>query len=103
MLRFLSRHYSKVNFFGIDLNRTALWWARWKNKHGKYTRVSCAYGNIFQQDIQQYDYIYCYLFPFLMEKVETFLEKNMNKNTIVIAMAFPLPNWTPFRVIKNEK
>jgi hypothetical protein len=41
--------------------------------------------------------------PFVMKDMEDWLQKNINKNTVVIVNSFTFPNRKPFTIIKDAR
>lgn len=58
--------------------------------------------NIFDVNIQSYDYIYLFLMPNVMSSVEKWLEKDLNSHTIVICNSFALPNRKPKQILSSD-
>ena len=97
-LRFFSRQFWLKGVW-YDVNGFAILWWRILNKLLWYDNVILEKKNFFDTDISGYDYFYLYLFPSMMEKVESWLFANKKKDAIVIANSFPFPNKKPFKVI----
>jgi hypothetical protein len=53
-------------------------------------------------NLKDYDYIYLYLFPEFMAKIEDWIFKNKSKNTIIISNSFKFAKHKPFKIIDKK-
>lgn len=58
--------------------------------------------NYFNADLSKYDFIYVYLFPQLMKKIETKIWSNCKTWTIIISNAFKFKEHKPFKILLWE-
>ncbi len=82
--------------YGIEASPFYYWLARWKTR--KLKNVTIIYGNFFTVDWPHTDYIYCYLLPPLLEKLEPKLKE---ANTTVLSFGFKIKDWKPKKTIEN--
>jgi len=82
-----------------DLNGFAIIWWKILNKILWYDNIVLERKNFFDAYIKNADYIYLYLFPPVMDKVEEWIFNNKNTDTIIIVNSFSFPNKQPFKVI----
>lgn len=54
-----------------------------------------------EEEIQEYDYVYIYLFPELMKRIENELVPKMKKGTTIVVNGFPFPNLEPHKTFKR--
>jgi hypothetical protein len=59
--------------------------------------------NFRKVDIGDFDYIYIYLLPNYMAKIEDWIFQTMGKNTIIVSNSFEFAQHKPFQIIQNEK
>ena len=101
-IRFFEREFDmKATWCEIDLSNTII--AKILNKiFGSKCEV--IKWNYFKLDLKQYDFIYIYLFPELMEKVEEKIWKDAKKWTIIFVNAFKFQKHKPIDIFyKNWK
>ena len=102
IIRFLEKNFwLKVTGYEIDFSNVII--AKVLNKiFGSKAKV--IRWNYFKADLGEYDFIYIYLYPCLMEKVEEKIWKDAKKWTIVFVNAFKFWNHKPIDIFyKNWK
>ncbi len=102
-LRYLVKHYKLTSWTGYEISRNARLWGRFLNWKNAANNITIVHTSLYQADVKQYDYIYCYLMPFVMQDIESWLQKNIGENTVIIVNSFKFPNWKPFEVIKDAR
>jgi len=100
-LRYLVKHYKLISWTGYEISRHARLLGRFLNRKKWVKNITLLHQSFYDADVQQYDYIYCYLMPFVMKNIESRLQKNISKDTMIIVNSFKFPNWKPFKVIKG--
>lgn len=102
IVRLLEKDFwAKVTWYEIDLSNVLI--SKIVNTFKKYD-AKIVKWNYLKTDLKNYDVLYIYLFPCLMEKVEERIFSHCTKWTIVIVNAFPLKNKKPIDVfLKNWK
>jgi len=100
MLRLFEKEY-KMNstWFEIDLSNVLL--SRITSKFLKLKNKSFR-KNYFKADLKNFDYIYTYLFPCLMEKVEKKIWSDCKKWTIIFVNAFKFEKHEPIEVFQKN-
>lgn len=58
--------------------------------------------NYLKKDLSEFDFVYIYLFPVLMEKVEKKIWSNCKKWTIIFVNAFKFQNHEPIKIYKKN-
>jgi len=101
-IRFFEKKFKmKATWYEIDLSNTLI--AKLLNKIF-YSKTKVIKWNYFKADLSEFDYIYVYLFPELMEKVEEKIWKDAKKDTIIFVNAFKLKKHQPIDIFyKNWK
>lgn len=93
VIRFLEKEFwAKTTGYEIDYSNVIIWKiinTLFKSK-SKIIR-----WNYFKSDLKQFDFIYIYLFPELMEKVEEKIFSDAKKGTIIFVNAFKFQNHKP--------
>lgn len=100
-LRWFASYYPELEYTWVDINTLAIWRWRWNIKRQWVTNVTLTYQNIYTVDLTQYDYIYCFLMPSEMKRIQNHFENNLPDSTTVICAAFKLPDRTPAQTIKG--
>ena len=100
-LRFFEKEFW-LNWTWYDINSFAILYWKLVNKLTK------SQTKLYKQDftklknLKDYNYIYIYLFPEFMEKIEDWIFKNKWKNTIIISNSFKFAKHKPFQVVKEK-
>ncbi len=102
IMRLLEKEYkANVTWYEIDYSNVLI--AKILNKFFN-SRWKIIKWNYFEADLRQYDFIYIYLFPELMEKVEEKIFSSAKKWTIVFVNSFKLIKHKPIEIFyKNGK
>lgn len=102
-LRYLVKHYQLQSGTGYEISLNAVLIGRFLNwKYGS-KNINISHQSLYNADVKKYDYIYCYLMPFVMQNIEDWLQKTIGKNTVVIVNSFKFPNRKPYKIIKDAK
>lgn len=101
-IRFFEKKFKmKATWYEIDLSNTLI--AKVLNKIFS-SKSKVIKWNYFKADLYKFDYIYVYLFPELMEKVEEKIWKDAKKGTIIFVNAFKFKKHQPIDIFyKNWK
>jgi len=100
-LRFFEKQFW-LKGTGYDINSFAILYWKLVNKIVKSNI------NLYKQDftkienLKDFDYIYIYLFPEFMEKIEDWIFENKNKDTIIISNSFQFKKNRPFQIIDEK-
>ena len=73
----------------------------WKLIYRSRSKIYCR--NFQKQDLSQYQYIYCYLFPEIVDQVWQKIQKESPSGTYFICNTFALKSVQPLKVIKDHK
>ena len=100
MLRIFEKDYKmQSTWFEIDLSNIII--AKIINKIFWYKNI-VKKQNYFNADLKEFDFIYLYLFPKLMERLEEKIWKQAKPWTILIVNAFAFKNKKPIEVIQKN-
>lgn len=102
-LRYLVKHYQLKQWIGYEISRHAVLLGKFLNWKNGIANITLIHQSLYTADLKKYDYIYCYLMPFVMENMEIWLQKNIKKDTIIIVNSFRFPHWTPYKIIKDAR
>lgn len=92
MLLRLAKGNSEVH--GYEINPFLVWVSRRRiRKAGLSDRVFAHWQNLWQASFAEYDGIYIYGLPFLLEKLERKLAEELRPGSKVASIAFPFPHW----------
>jgi len=100
MLRFFEKNYDiKSTWYEIDFSNVLI--SKIINKFWNYKNISKR-KNYFKADLSKFDYIYVYLFPELMEKVEEKIWNSTKSWTIIFVNAFKFENHKPIEIFQKN-
>ncbi len=100
MLRIFEKKYKMHStWFEIDLSNVII--SKIINKFFWYKNKSIR-KNYFKWDLSEFDFIYVYLFPILMKKVEEKIWKSSKPWTIIIVNAFKFEKHKPLEVFQKN-
>ena len=60
------------------------------------------FKNFWGADLGEVDVVFCYLFPDVMERLSGKLKRELRPGARAISCNFPLPQWTPSKVLKTR-
>ncbi len=99
-LRFFEKQFA-LKWVWYDINLFAIIYGKLLNKLYK-SNVQLIKENFIGKDIAWYDYIYLYLFPEFLEKIEDWIFENKKKDAIIISTAFTFKKHKPFKVLDKK-
>jgi SAM-dependent methyltransferase len=99
MVRKAVKKYGVLGF-GFDINPLLLWWAKFLAKKDRLKNIFFEQKNILKINYQKVDYVYLFLLPELIAKLQKKLEDELPKNAIIVSHGFPLLGWEK-RLIKK--
>lgn len=102
-LRFFAKNFAITKWVGYDFNGFAILYGKILNKFYKVDNIELHKWDFLKVDISKFDYIYVYLLPEYLEKIEDFIFSNVGNNAIIISNTFKFKNHKPFEVTTNEK
>jgi len=100
-LRFFNKNY-RLKGEGYDINYFALFYGKFLNKLYWYKNINLHRKNFFSADLKKYDYVYLYLRPSQLEKMEEWIFSNIKKDAVVISNSFQFKNNKPYKTIKKD-
>jgi len=96
-LRFFEKEFW-LKWTWYDINSFAINYWKLINKIQK-NNIKLIKSNFIWKNISWYDYIYLYLFPEFMEKIEDWIFESKDKNSIIISNSFKFKRHKPFEII----
>lgn len=87
---------------GYELSPWEMVRARW-NARRAGVRIELHASDFFQADLSRTTAVFCYLLDSLLPRVAKKLEAELPKGAVVIAHAFPFPNWQPSATFRNPE
>jgi len=102
-LRFFSKNYKLKKLDGFEIKYIA--YLRWKilNFIHHETKVSIYLKSFLNIDLKKYDYIYVYLLPDQLARIEDRLFSNISKETIIISNSFQFSQNKPYKILQNNQ
>ena len=97
----VAEQYPRLECVGIEYNISAYFTAKIRNVFLK-NKVSYQRGNFFKVDLGDADIVYAYLFPSVMDDLETKLSNELKKGALVITNSFSLKSKKPRTVIRGK-
>lgn len=94
--------------YGVEQSWLRVLWSRWQARslasHIGSGNVKFIHGDIFRQDFSNADFVFIFLLPKGVEKLEALLKSKLKKKTKVITQTFHFKNWQPIKkVLVTEK
>jgi SAM-dependent methyltransferase len=99
VLREVHRRY-KVRALGIEINPLAYAAAKILTVGLRGVRIKRR--NFLEEALGSADVVFCYLFPDILEELAEKLTKELQPGARVVSCNFPLPRWTPLKVIRPD-
>lgn len=101
VLRFFEKEFkTKTTWYEIDLWNIVI--AKILNKLFS-CNANIYKSNYLKADLSTYDYIYVYLYPELIEKIEEKIWNDCKKWTIIFSNAFKFKKHIPIEILKDSK
>ena len=101
ILRFVEKNFkAKATWYEIDLSNYLI--SKTLNKLFKFD-ANIINKNYLDANLEKSDFIYIYLFPVLMNKVEEKIFKDSKKWTIIFINAFKFVNHKPISILYRNK
>jgi len=99
-LRFLEKYFeAKLTWYEIDLFNYLL--SRFLNKIF-WLNANIKKDDFLKANLQDFDFIYIYWFPKLMDKYENFIFSKAKKWTIIFSNAFKFKNKIPIEILVDK-
>jgi SAM-dependent methyltransferase len=91
LLLFLAQHRPNGTFVGIELGPLPCLVARLRslNSHNRNVRIYCR--DMWGYQVSEYDYVYTFLSPAVMERIGQKVSREMTAGATFISNSFPLP------------
>jgi hypothetical protein len=99
-LRFFEKQF-ELKCTWYEINYFAVLYGKLLNKITK-SNTKIIKKNFVWIDLKEYDYIYIYLFPEFMCKIEDWIFKSKWENTIIISNSFEFKNHKAYKIIDNK-
>lgn len=94
--RFMADHGAKST--GIEISPFYFWYSRFLYRQRQDIEIKR--GNIYKQNLNKADIVYCYLLTEAMKKLEPKFTTELKPGTRVISQSFKLPNKKPIKTVK---
>ena len=101
LLRKAVKDYGVLGF-GFDVNPLLLWWASFLARKDGLKNIFFKRKNILNVNYQKVDYLYFFLLPELIVKLQKKLAKQLPKKAIVVSHGFPFLGWEKKLIKKIE-
>ena len=66
-------------------------------------KIQAYLQDFFKADLSRADYVFCFLMPEEMARLENKLKRELKPNALVISNSFPFKKWQPEKVIELDK
>jgi 2-polyprenyl-3-methyl-5-hydroxy-6-metoxy-1,4-benzoquinol methylase len=85
--------------YGIEINPVLFFLSKIRLRCTKYPgQAKIFFGNLWHQNFCQYDVIFIYGVPHMMQQLEKKLKKELKPDTLVISYIFKFPVWQAHKV-----
>lgn len=64
------------------------------------SRARLVFANFHKVDLSGYDVVYCYLTPFVQEKLFPKFQTNLKPGALIISRIYTVGDWRPFRTLQ---
>jgi SAM-dependent methyltransferase len=81
---------------GVDINYMLILWARIVSFAKQVKNLTFKTENIMKTDVSEADYIYLFLMPALIAKLEPKLKKETKKGALILSHGFPVKGWEKY-------
>ena len=68
-----------------------------------HPKIRLKLSDFWRADISRADVVFCYLYPDVLKRLSVKLRKELKPGANVISGNFPLPGWTPIKVITCQR
>jgi len=102
-MRFLQKTYNLKYCEGYDLNRVAICRGKLLNLVLRVKKVHIKRKNFLKIDLSKYDYIYLYLLPDQLAKIENWIWETCKKDVVIVTNSFQFAKHKPKKILKNKK
>lgn len=86
---------------GIESNLYLVLWSRLRNlwKRNEHKAAKFHWGNLHKHDYSQYDLVYLYLFPEVVNKIVK--EQKFKPGATIVTLTFNIEDWEPVKKIEK--
>ncbi len=102
-LQLLSKKYPQTKLIGFEYAWLPWLIANTQIKLRGIKNIQILHKNFFMFDLKKANVIYCYLNPASMQKLKEKFLAECPSHTQIISNQFPIPGWTPKKIINNNK
>ena len=94
-LRALIKKYPKISAVGFEKSFLPYIFSKFLKKEN----YKIKFKNFYKVDLSDADYIYAYLYPEYMKKLEPKIQSELKPGAYFISSTFSFPNWKPIQTI----
>lgn len=85
--------------FGIEQSWLRVWYSRWKAKVKNLQNAYFCHGDIFHRHYYNGDFVFIYLLPEAVSRLEKKLKQELEPGACVITQTYHFRNWNPLKKI----
>jgi len=93
---YLAKKYPEVNFTGVEISLIFFLICCLRKFAGKYKNVKLKLFDYMLLDLNKADYIYAFANKLTIEDLARKIEKEIDKNLVVVSYCFPISSWEKF-------
>ncbi len=83
---------------GVEQSWMRVWYSRYRSRMvGTNKMTHFCHGDVFERNYYPADIVYIYLLQKAVDRLESKLQKELNKGAIVITQTYHFKNWKPFK------
>ena len=102
LISFIANKYPELECVGVEYNIGAYIQAKFRNIFSK-RKVEYQWKDFYKSNLSDVDVVYVYLFPPIIDRLETKFLAELKQGSMVIANSFPLKNKEPKVIIEGEE
>ena len=100
--RVLRKAYQRYGVRAVGLEINPLAYIAAKIRTSRFSRVQIKRKNFLKESLVRADVVFCYLFPDILDALSKKLAEELHPGAKVVSCNFPLPNWTPLKVLRPD-
>lgn len=83
---------------GIEINPVLVWWSRYRiKKAGLSGKAFVHCHSLWDADLSKYNVVMIYGLPYMFEKLEGKLQKELKPKSRIVSFSFPFKTWKPVK------
>jgi|GEM_PF-1351758 len=102
-MRFFLKNFALGQIDGYEINMFAIWLAKLINVFVKPKHLKIYRKDFSVAKLENYDYVYVYLLPAQLARIEDWLFEKISPDAVIIANSFQFAKHKPYEILKTGK